>query len=99
MTNAEIEKLRQLYAVAEDGCIYARKTLRRHTAVDDRGRPTFYIGKKKFSARRVVWALLNGEWPRGPVRSVDGTQTNNAPSNLFIDIGTMKVYSRARCLY
>lgn len=82
MDREEIAALQALYGVSEDGIIVTKATGYRHTAVDDRGRGSFYIGRKRFSARRVIWALLTGYWPDGPVRSVDGTQTNNAPKNL-----------------
>lgn len=91
MTYEQIAALQALYGVSEDGIIVTKATGYRHTAVDDRGRGSFYIGKKRYSARRVIWALLTGYWPDGPVRGLDGTQTNNRAENLRC--GTRRINS------
>ena len=45
----------------------------------------YHIGtifNRKVSAHRVVWAMVNGEWPDGMLDHVDRTRSNNKIGNL-----------------
>lgn len=39
---------------------------------------------KRHKAHRVIWALVNGEWPEGEIDHIDGNKLNNVIGNLRV---------------
>lgn len=54
------------------------------TTRDPRGYLFGAIGGKNVYAHRVIWALLNGEWPDGEVDHINRDKSDNRPSNLRV---------------
>jgi len=50
--------------------------------VDSNGYLRSSIFGKNYRAHRVLWALVNGCWPRYQIDHIDGDRANNAISNL-----------------
>ena len=40
------------------------------------------MGKEKFMAHRIIWAMTYGSWPIGGIDHIDGDKTNNRIENL-----------------
>lgn len=40
------------------------------------------IGQRMYLAHRLIWLIVNGEWPAGQIDHIDGDRTNNAVCNL-----------------
>lgn len=40
------------------------------------------IFSRTYSAHRVIWAIVTGDWPEGDVDHIDGDRTNNRLANL-----------------
>jgi len=50
--------------------------------VDSNGYLRSSIFGKNYRAHRVLWALVNGRWPRYQIDHIDGDRTNNSIYNL-----------------
>lgn len=52
------------------------------TAIGAHGYKVGSIFDKKYTAHRVVFAMVNGFWPEAEVDHIDGDRLNNRPQNL-----------------
>lgn len=50
--------------------------------LDDKGYIVLYLGKVRFLAHRIAWALMTGNWPDSPLDHIDGNRANNKWANL-----------------
>lgn len=50
--------------------------------LDARGYRVGALGGRYLAAHRAAWALLTGEWPRGPIDHINGDRSDNRFCNL-----------------
>jgi hypothetical protein len=48
------------------------------------GYRTGRLGGKQYLAHRVIWAIVNGQWPRGQLDHINGDRQDNRISNLRV---------------
>jgi len=70
------------------------------TRIDKRSRPygVIKLDGAKYAVHRVVWAVVNGEWPESIIDHINRDTTDNRIENLRIvtPLGNSKNKSRAR---
>jgi HNH endonuclease/AP2 domain len=51
-------------------------------SINSNGYVTLWIDGKQYQSHRVIWFMVNGNWPIDEIDHIDGIRTNNAFNNL-----------------
>lgn len=53
------------------------------------------INKKAYQVHRIIWLMLNGEWPKHKIRHLDGDKFNNRARNIAA-VTTQAIHQKQR---
>lgn len=97
MDKFDFQHLSQSFTYCQDTGVLIRNSNGNHmNGTDAYGYIQLGYKKKMYKAHRVIWAIVNGEFPKGYIDHINGNRTDNRIKNLRVVTHQQNIHNQQK---